>query len=216
MIHNERRGNPVNKEIKLPSPKVKGTISVEETISKRRSRREYKDEPLSLKEVGQLLWAASGITAKWGGRAAPSAGATYPIETYLLVGRVEKLDSGLYHYLPSSHSLIKVMEGSRPVDGMGGDLRRQLASAALGQGMIREAPITIVLAAVFQRTTGRYGKRGIRYVNMEIGHIGENIYLQAEAMDLATVAVGAFNDAAVKKLLRLKEEVLYLMPVGRQ
>ena len=197
----------MNKEIKLPSPMVKGTISVEEAISKRRSRREYKDEPLSLKEVSQLLWAASGITAKWGGRAAPSAGATYPIETYLLVGRAEKLDAGLYHYLPSSHSLIKVIEG---------DLRRQLASAALGQGMIREAPITIVLAAVFQRTTGRYGERGIRYVHMEIGHIGENIYLQAEAMNLSTVAVGAFNDEAVKKVLGLKEEVLYLMPVGHR
>lgn len=195
----------MDKEIKLPSPELKGNVSVEETLAKRRSRREYKDEPLTLKEAGQLLWSAQGITAKWGGRTAPSAGATYPLEIYLVAGKVKTLAPGLYHYLPSSHTLVKVIEG---------DLRKQLAQAALGQKMIIKAPITIVITALFPRTTARYGERGVRYVHIEVGHAGENIYLQAESMGLATVAVGAFKDKGVKEILKLKEEPLYLMPVG--
>ena len=206
-IGKDVKGEPMDKEIKLPGPELKGRISIEETLAKRRSRREYKDEPLTLKEVGQLLWSAQGITAEWGGRAAPSAGATYPLEIYLVAGKVEALTPGLYHYLPSSHSLVKVIEG---------DLRKQLASAALGQEMIEKAPISIVFTAFFQRTTARYGERGVRYVHIEVGHAGENIYLQAEALGLATVAVGAFRDKAVKEVLKLKEEPLYLMPAGRR
>ncbi len=197
----------MDKEIKLSAPELKGSISVEETLAKRRSRRKYKDEPLTLKEVAQLLWSAQGITTEWGGRTAPSAGATYPLEIYLVVGKVQALPPGLYHYLPSSHTLVKVIEG---------DLRRQLALAALGQEMVEKAPITIVFTAIFQRTTARYGERGIRYVHIEVGHSGENIYLQAEALGLATVAVGAFRDKEVKEVLKLKEEPLYLMPVGRR
>ena len=198
----------MNKEIKLPQPELKGNISVEEALAKRRSRREYKDESLTLKEVGQLLWSAQGITAEWGGRTAPSAGATYPLEIYLVVGKVKNLKSGLYHYLTPSHSLVKVIDG---------DLRRQLAQAALGQEMIEKAPITIVITAVFPRTTARYGERGVRYVQIEVGHSGENIYLQAESLGLATVAVGAFQDKEIKELLKLaREEPLYLMPVGKR
>ena len=207
-IEKDIRGEPMNKEIKLPVPELKGRISVEETLSKRRSRREYKDEHLSLKEVGQLLWSAQGITVRWGGRTAPSAGATYPLEIYLVVGRAETLTPGLYHYLASSHSLVKVIEG---------DLRRRLAQAALGQKVIEKAPITIVITAVFQRTTARYGERGVRYVQIEVGHAGENIYLQAESLGLATVAIGAFQDKEIKEVLKLaREEPLYLMPVGKR
>lgn len=201
------KGEPMNKEIKLPVPELKGGVSVEETLAKRRSRRKYKDAPLTLKEVGQLLWSAQGITSAWGGRTTPSAGATYPLEIYLVVGKVETLTPGLYHYSASSHSLIKLINA---------DLRKQLARAALGQKMIERAPITIVIAAVFQRTTTRYGERGVRYVQIEVGHTGENIYLQAESLGLATVAVGAFQDKEIKKLLKLKEEPLYLMPVGKR
>lgn len=197
----------MNKEIKLPAPELKGSISVEEALVGRRSVREYKDGPLALKEVGQLLWSAQGITAGWGGRTTPSAGATYPLEIYLVVGRVVDLKPGLYHYLPASHSLVKVVEG---------DLQRDLALASLGQEMIEKAPVTIVIAGLFRRTTARYGERGVRYVHMEAGHAGENIYLQAETMGLATVAVGAFSDSEVKETLKLKEEPLYLMPVGRK
>ena len=193
-------------EVKLPATQVKGKVSLEEALAKRRSRRGYKDEPLSLKEVAQLLWAAQGVTADWGGKTAPSAGATYPLEVYLVAGKVEGLKPGLHHYLPKSHSLVKIMEG---------DFRKELADAALSQRMILKAPITLVVAAVFRRTTARYGERGTRYVHMEVGHVGENIYLQAEALGLATVAVGAFRDEAVKEVLKLEEEPLYLMPVGK-
>lgn len=201
------KGASMDKEIKLPAPELKSNVSVEEALARRRSIREYKDEPLTLKEIGQLLWSAQGITAGWGGRTAPSAGATYPLEVYLVVGRVESLKPGLYHYLPSSHGLVKMIDG---------DLRRQLALAALGQDMIEMAPVTIVIAALFRRTTARYGERGIRYVHIEVGHAGENIYLQAEALGLATVAVGAFSDRGVKEVLKLEEEPLYLMPVGKK
>ena len=195
----------LQKEVKIPSPVLKGRVSLEETLAKRRSRREYKEKALTLQEVAQLLWAAEGMTADWGGRTTPSAGATFPLEVYLVAGNVENLAAGLYHYQPSSHSLVKVLEG---------DLRKGLARAALGQRMVAEAPVTIVIAAVYQRTTGRYGDRGIRYVHMEVGHCGQNVYLQAEAMGMGTVAIGAFSDRMVKDVLKIKEEPLYLMPVG--
>jgi SagB-type dehydrogenase family enzyme len=180
---------------------------VEEALLKRRSIRSYKNESLSLEEVSQLLWSAQGETTSWGERTAPSAGATYPLEIYLVAGDVEGLDSGLYHYNPSNHSLILVKEG---------DLRRELAHAALDQYMIARAPITIVICAEFKRTTGRYGERGIRYVLMEVGHVGQNIHLQAEALNLGTVVIGAFYDEDVKEILGVKEEPLYLMPVGKK
>ncbi len=195
-------------EIKLPKPRRKGVLSVEEAIYRRRSVRRYRKASLTLDEVGQLLWAAQGITSPGGFRSAPSGGATYPLETYLVAGEVEGLAAGLYHYKPEPHSLTIVKEE---------DLRRDLARAALGQGMVEEAPITIVVSAIYQRTTGRYGKRGIRYVLMEIGHVGENVHLQAESLDLRTVMIGAFEDQEVKRVLGLKEEEpLYLMPVGRK
>jgi len=196
-------------EITLPAPETKGEISVEEALSKRRSIREYKNEPLTLKEVSQLLWAAQGITAEWGGRTAPSAGATYPLEIYLLAGKVEGLNPGVYHYIPASHSLKKILAG---------DLRKELSRAALGQRCIKEAPITLVITAIYDRTTVRYRERGIRYVHLEAGHVGENIYLQAEALGLGTVGIGAFYDEEIKRILKLKkgESVIYLMPVGKR
>lgn len=200
------KGEKMKEEIKLPVAQLTGNVSLEEVLSARRSVRDYKDSALSLQEVAQLLWAAQGITADWGGRTAPSAGATYPLEVYVVVGKVEGLKPGVYHYIPSSHSLRNVLEG---------DLREQLSSSALGQRCVAEAPVTVVVAAIFGRTTGRYGERGIRYVHMEVGHVGQNICLQAETLGLATVMVGAFRDEVVKSLLKLKEEPLYLIPVGK-
>ncbi len=142
-------------------------------------------------------------------RAAPSAGATYPLEVYAVVknGGVEGLDAGVYHYQPEDHSLGLLRNG---------DLSEELASACLGQGWVREAPLNIVITAVYARTTRRYGTRGERYVHMEVGHVGQNIYLQATAMGLGTVAVGAFYDDEVRKVLGVSEEErpLYVMPVG--
>ncbi len=190
--------------IKLPEPRRDSNFSLEKAINERRSVRTYKDSPLTLKEVAQLLWAAQGKVAS-GKRATPSAGATYPMEIYLIAGEVEGLEPGLYKYVYDEHSLQLVKVG---------DLRRVVSERALRQDMILKAPVTIVISAVFERTRARYGARAERYVYMEAGHIGQNIYLQATALGLGTVAVGAFIDEEVKRVLGIKEEPLYLFPVG--
>jgi len=200
------KGGKMNEEIKLPAAQLTGSVSLEKVLSARRSVRDYKDSALRLSEVAQLLWAAQGITADWGGKTAPSAGATYPLEIYAVVGDVEGLELGVYHYISGSHSLKKTVEG---------DLREQLSASALGQRCVAEAPVTVVVTAVFDRTTRRYGERGIRYVHMEVGHVGQNVCLQAKTLGLSTVMIGAFRDEAVKGVLKLKEEPLYLIPVGR-
>ncbi|MDI6850566.1 MAG: SagB/ThcOx family dehydrogenase [bacterium] len=190
--------------IKLPEPRRDSNFSLEKAINERRSVRTYKDSSLTLKEVAQLLWAAQG-KVKSGKRATPSAGATYPMEIYLIAGKVENLEPGLYKYNHDEHSLQLVKAG---------DLRREVSERALRQDMILKAPVTIVVSAVFGRTRARYGARAERYVYMEAGHIGQNIYLQATALGLGTVAVGAFIDEEVKRVLGIKEEPLYLFPVG--
>ena len=194
--------------ITLPQPRYDSDISVEEAILQRRSIRDYIDEALTLPELAQLLWAAQGITDSSGKRAAPSAGATYPLEIYVVIGNVEGVASGVYQYKPHQHELIKVLEGEQ---------RAALARAALDQQFIAQAPVNLVITAIYERTTGRYGERGIRYVHMEAGHAAQNVYLQAAALKLGTVVVGAFQDSQVANILKLPEnEVpLYIMPVGR-
>lgn len=194
--------------VTLPQPRLKGGMSVEEAIKMRRSLRDFKDDPLSLEQVSQLVWAGQGITEGFK-RAAPSAGATYPLTLYVVVGEkgVQGLDSGVYEYKPEAHALVLVKTG---------DVRKEVAQACLGQTFIQEAPIAIVIAAEYERTTIHYGERGIRYVHMEAGHAGENICLQAVALGLGTVVVGAFTDEDVQQVLGLPEErtPLYVMPVG--
>lgn len=193
--------------IKLPPPKLVGKLTVEEALSRRRSIREYTTAAVSLEAIGQLLWSAQGVTHEKGFRTAPSAGATYPLETYLVAGNVRGLAPGVYSYNPLEHALIPHCDGDR---------RGPLATACLGQEWVRVAPASIAFTAVFKRTTGRYGKRGIQYVHMEIGHAAQNIYLQATSLGLGTVIVGAFEDAAVSKCLELSsEEVpLAVLPIG--
>ncbi len=192
--------------VKLPTPSTKGTMSVEEAIYRRRSRRSYSQRALTLAELSQLLFAAYGITDSIRGfRASPSAGATYPMEIYVVVGNVTGISTGLYHYIPEEHSIELVKKG---------DIRQDLAKAALNQHMIVNAPISIIIASENRRTTSVYGDRGIRYIHMEVGHIGQNIYLQCEALGLGTVAIGAFYDDRVKNLLGITEIPLYIMPVG--
>ena len=197
-------------ERKLPEPQLKGKMTVEEAIARRRSRREFSAEPLTLDQVAQILWCAQGVTGARGfKRASPSAGATYPMEIFIAVGKggVEGLDEGVYRYEPSGHSLVAEKAG---------DVRRALASAALDQGFLAAAPLDVLIAADYERTTRKYGARGRRYVHVEVGHIGQNIYLQAEALGLGTVAVGAFDDEDVAEVFGLPEDLepLYLMPVG--
>jgi SagB-type dehydrogenase family enzyme len=196
--------------IQLPKPKEKGSVSLEEAISKRRSVRSYTKQQLTLAEVSQLLWAAQGITDRVDGRrAAPSAGALYPLEVYLVAGNVDGLKSGIYRYSPESHSLNRITPG---------DVRDQLSRSALGQDCVQNAAISIVLSGIFERTTVKYSSRGIHYVYMEAGHAGENICLQAVALNLGVVTVGAFYDDEVKGLLRMSENEtpLYILPVGRK
>jgi len=195
--------------IPLPTPRFDSDTSVEEALVQRRSRRSFAPLPLSLEEVAQILWAACGVTDQSRGfRTAPSAGALYPLEVYLVVGSVESLSPGVYRYLPEAHALVKVFEG---------DKRRELFEVGLFQRSILEAPAVLVFTAVYERTTRKYGERGIRYVHMEVGHAAQNVYLQAETLRLGTVVIGAFQDEGVRKALRLPsgEHPLYLMPVGK-
>ncbi|MFW5920073.1 MAG: SagB/ThcOx family dehydrogenase [Halanaeroarchaeum sp.] len=202
--------------VDLPDPETDGEVSVERAIALRRSRREYTDEPLTLATLGQLCWAMQGITQSRVGRtdfrAAPSAGATYPLELFVAIDDrgVEDLGAGVYRYAPGDHALGRVRSGS---------VHDGIAGAALEQSWIADAPIVVVLTAIDERTTERYGDRGSRrYVPMEAGHAAENLYLQAEALDLATVVVGAFRDDDVRSLLDLSGQYrpLYVIPVGHR
>lgn len=175
--------------------------SLAETLEKRGSFREFKAEPLSLTETGQLLWAGQGMTRDWGGRTAPSAGALYPLQLYVVT------NDGVFHYLPKGHRLKEVSKG---------DVRGPLAAAALGQGCVATAPAVFVISAVYERTAVKYRDRAARYVHIEAGHAAQNIMLEAVALGLGSVPVGAFDDDAVKNVLKLPaaETPLLLIPVG--
>ncbi len=189
-------------EIKLPQPKTKGEISLEESIARRRSVRSFIRKDLSLEQIGQILWAAQGITdAKTGHRASPSAGGLYPMEIYAVT------KDGMYHYVCQGH-LLEVLTHK--------DLRPGLSGAALRQGSVKEAALDVVICAVYDRVTLRYGERGKMYVDIEAGHIAQNIHLQAVALGLDSVPIGAFDEGSVKSVLDLPDGQvpLYIIPVG--
>ncbi|MGV7928174.1 MAG: SagB/ThcOx family dehydrogenase [Spirochaetota bacterium] len=193
--------------IKLPAPDLAGEMTVEQAIHARRSIRSYSDSVLPVAALSQLLWAAQGITGSGGMRAVPSAGGLYPLELYCVAGAVDGLSAGVYRYAMFGHELIPVVEG---------ESRESLAAAALGQKCVRNGAASIIIAAVFDRATGKYARRGIQYASMEAGHAAQNIYLQAVALGLGTVAIGAFQDDRVKYAARMRENEtpLYIMPVG--
>jgi SagB-type dehydrogenase family enzyme len=186
--------------VKLPPPDFTN-VSVEECIDARRSVRSYKDQELTLQQISNVLWAAQGITEdRYRFRTVPSAGATYPLEVF-----IAKKD-GLYRYVPQSHGLKQQSDK---------DLRQAIAKAALGQGFIANAGMVVIIAAVFERTSLRYGRRAARYVHVEVGHCAQNIHLEAVALGLGSVPIGAFRDDELSELLKLKnEEPLYIIPVG--
>jgi len=189
-------------EIALPEPKTKGVMSLEESIAKRRSVRSYRSKKLSLQQISQLLWAAQGVTdTNRGLRAAPSAGGMYPLEIYLVK------DDGIFNYKYDRHSLEKIS---------GKDVRSNLVVVAWNQIFIQQAPVSVVICAVRSRVTDRYGARGDMYVDIEVGHAAENLHLQAVALGLASVPVGAFDDGKVRKILGLPRNVepIYIIPVG--
>jgi SagB-type dehydrogenase family enzyme len=193
--------------IELPKPRWQGEVSVEQALKSRRSVRSFGLQALSLDEVSQLLWAAQGLSAGRY-RTAPSAGALYPLEVSVAAWNVEGLEPGVYRYDPAAHSLKEVRKG---------DVRKSLTRAAWFQKWVGRGAIALVFSAVYERTTGKYGERGIRYVHMEAGHAAQNVYLQAEALGLGTVIVGAFMDTWVKRVLRMPDEEvpLSVMPVGK-
>jgi SagB-type dehydrogenase family enzyme len=201
---------PDANKIELPNPEYKG-MTVEEAIKKRRSIRSYSTKPISEAQLSQLLFAAQGVTGKMHSkalRAAPSAGALYPFEIYIIVNNVKDLPQGIYHYSVLDHTLEMVKPG---------DFRRQITNAGLNQEMLGNAGVTFVLSAIFDRIRYKYGERGYRYVYMEAGHISQNIYLQTVSLGLGSVCVGAFSDEKVNKLIDVdgvKEAVIYLHPVG--
>ncbi len=199
---NSAQGNPSGKEIVLPPPVTTGGMSLAEAISKRRSVRHFTSEPLTIEQISQLAWAAQGITdPATGHRAAPSAGATYPLELYLLT------KDGVFHYLPQGHKLVRLSDRDR---------RDDLSKAALGQSSVSQAPLDIVIAAVFSRTEAKYKDRARQYVYLEAGHAAENIVLQGVALGLGSVTVGAFRDQAVSEVLELPSDQtpLSVIPVG--
>ena len=191
----------MGKIITLAKPNLSSSMPLERAIAARRSHRNLLGQPLSLEQIGQLLWSGQGLASGGKYRTAPSAGATYPLELYAVTNKA------LYHYLPDKHALDELSQN---------DLRGELCSAAWGQSFVKVAPLTIVIAADFSRTTDYYRKRGIRYVYIEAGHVAQNIYLQGESLGLGSVSVGAFDDAAVSKVLSLPDNLLpvYMVTTG--
>lgn len=196
--------------IQLPKPAFDGTISVERAIKERRTCRAFRPDPLSMSRLSQLLWAAQGITDEQRGfRAAPSGGGLYPLDLYAVVGEggVEGLVPGVYQYHPLGHTIELVEKG---------DCRKEVASAAHGQMSIVQAPVCFVITAEYERIIGKYGERGMRYAQIEVGHVGENIMLQAGALGMGAGIVGGFSDASVAAAIRAPKghEPLIIIPVG--
>lgn len=197
-------------KMNLPIPRLKGDVSVEEAIKHRRTIRSYLSTPLTLEQLSQIFWAAQGITENRGyKRSAPSGGALYPMDVYAVIGDngVEGLRAGIYHYDPIRHTAILITEG---------DFRKELARTALSQMWMARAPLNLVITSEYSRITGKYGSRGERYAMIEAGHVGQNIFLQAEALGLRAGIVGAFHDNDVTRVMKIKRshEPLLILPVG--
>jgi SagB-type dehydrogenase family enzyme len=190
-----------SQEVTLPPPRTDGPVSLEACLTRRRSVRDYTDRDLTWEQIGQLLWAAQGLTADWGGRTAPSAGALYPLEIYVVTRQ------GVYHYVPREHRVDTLATG---------DQRGALQAVSLDQLAVGSAPAVFVVTAVYARTAGKYGDRAVRYVRLEAGHAAQNLLLQAVALDLGGVPIGAFDDAGIQRVLDLpaNHEPLYVIPVG--
>ncbi len=191
-----------DKIINLPTPKTTSKTSIEQSIANRRSHREFLAKDLTMDQLSQILWAAQGITDKdFGFRSAPSAGALYPLHIY-----VAKKD-GVFRYIPDGHKLVQLSKE---------DKRPSLVRASLGQSFIKEAPVDIIISANFAITQAKYGARAFRYVCMEIGHVAENIHLQAVSLGLGSVPIGAFWDDVIKKNLDIpdNQDPLYIIPIG--
>ena len=198
------------RQMNLPKPRLKGDVSLEQAIKHRRTIRSYLSKPLTLEQLSQIFWAAQGITGDRGfKRSAPSGGALYPMDIYAVVGDngVKGLKAGIYHYDPHQHAASLITEG---------DLRKDVARSSLSQMWMPKAPLNLVITSEYSRITSKYGTRGERYAMIEAGHIGQNIFLQAEALGLRAGIVGAFHDKDVNRVMKISRshEPLLIMPVG--
>ena len=196
--------------MKLPLPKMESTVSVEQAINQRRTVRAFMSQALDLSQLSQLLWAAHGITEHYGfKRVAPSAGALYPMDVYVVVGQnsVAQIEAGIYHYEPKGHFLSLIVKS---------DFRNVVARASLSQMWMAEAPISLIITAEYKRVNVKYGERGVRYAMIEAGHIGQNLFLQTEALGLKAGIVGAFHDIELIEAMNIphSHEPLLIMPIG--
>lgn len=191
--------------IHLPEPAIIGTISVEEAMQNRRSIRSFSNIALSPAELSQLLWAAQGMT-EGSHRTTPSAGALYPLEIYVAIAKVKSISPGFYHYMPETNSLQYIGDG---------EIKLSIPHIAYNQDWIAQSAADIIIAAEYSRTEGKYGKYAKKYVHMEVGHAGQNVYLQAYALGLGTTIVAGFDNDKMKDMLNISYEPLAIMPVGR-
>ncbi len=202
---------PEAERIELPAPIIQDGPGIWEVIHNRRSRRAYTDEPLNLSQLSQLLWATQGVTGEisiFKLRTAPSAGALYPIETYLYANRVTGLEKGLYHYNVQFHHLELIKKG---------DFSNDVKKGALDQGIAGQAAVVFIWSAVFERSTWKYLQRAYRYIFLDAAHIAQNLALATEALGLGSCQIGAIYDEEMNSLLNLdsnKESVIYLSSVG--
>ena len=207
MIHPS--GSQGAEAIKLPPPVIRGGMPLAEALKDRRTVRSFASRPLDLGQISQLLWSADGTSDSRGLRTSPSAGATYPLDLYLVVGErgVKDLPAGVYHYQVAAHALTPVAPG---------DVRAAVARASLHQGWMAQAPVLVVITGEYRRCTARYGERGVRYTHMEAGNVSQNLFLAAEALGLGAGIVGAFEDQALARAAQLPpaHEPLLVMPVG--
>ncbi len=203
---------PDAERIELPGPKTEGGMPLWDAMNLRRSERDYGGNPVTMDELSQLLWAAQGITAVDYGyrfRTAPSAGALYPIETYLGINRVPDITPGLYHYAVGEGNLELIKAG---------DLSRELADGALGQEMVESADVVFLFTAIFMRSAIKYRERGYRYVYLDCGHIVQNLVLAVTALGLSACPVAALYDQEINDIIGIDgegESILYMASVGR-
>jgi SagB-type dehydrogenase family enzyme len=197
------QGKGSEEPFKLPPPRYESEVSIEKALLERRSIRSYKEEPLTLNDLSQILWAAQGITEpKKGLRAAPSPRALYLLQVYVLPGNVTNLPMGTYRYEPQGHELVKTADGNK---------KAELFQAA-GQTPIKNAPVALVITGLSEKT------KNPAWIYLEAGHAAENVYLQSVSLKLGTVAMAGFKEEEVRKVLNLpeKERVIYIMPMGKK
>ena len=202
----------VGKQIDLPKPTTKGTMSFEEATSKRRATRAFTADPLTLAQVSQIMWAAQGITTTSGPakRTVPSAMAMYPLTVYVVVGegKVTDLPAGVYKYVTDGHKLELVRDGDHHAD---------VVAAAMNQNSVQTAPITVVIAADSAKMKERFKERADSFVNIEVGAAGQNIQLESVCLGLASVTAGMFDPAKLREAVGAPDSQvpLYILPIGK-